>query len=106
MRRRMSECLKTMQIRETRAVGVEGEHRAVVETAAVVCCPIERVARQNESGKRISSVAVGIAARTIKGGCRETVQGREARAIVVEGEHRANVRTAAVPCRPVERGSR
>ena len=49
---------ETVQVRETGAIGVDGEHRAVTRTAPKKSRAIEGVARQNQSPIRISSIVV------------------------------------------------
>src|SRR6266446_2620060 len=85
-----------MQGGKTRAVAVDGEHRASAPTAARQRGPIQGVARQNQSGMRISSIAVGISTR------RKTMQGGKARPIGVDLEHCASARTAALRRSPVQ----
>src|SRR5207249_1951767 len=73
---------------ETRAIGVDGEHRALAQIAIIR--PIQSVARYNQTGRRISSAAAAA----------ETVQGGKTQASSVDGEHRALARTAASIRRP------
>ena len=80
-----------MQGRKTGAVGVDGEHGAVVWIAAANRRPIQRVSRENQSGGGISSVVAA-----------ETMQVREIHAIGVDGEDRAIVQTAATSRRPIQ----
>src|ERR1041385_3254383 len=56
-----------MQVRKTRAIGVDCEHRAIARTAVTIRSPIQRFVRQNQSRKGISSVAASS----------KTIQGRE-----------------------------
>src|SRR5438067_175825 len=75
-----------MQVPKTRAIGVDDEHRSIARTAATIRRPVQVVARYNQSGIRIkTSVAVAS----------EAVQGGKARAIGVDLEYRARLRTAA-----------
>lgn len=54
------ECRETMQVNNTRAIGVDGEHIASIGgTNAKVCRPIQGVSRQNQSAIRESSIAAG-----------------------------------------------
>src|SRR6266446_3410341 len=93
-----------MKCRKPRAIGVDGEDRAMAPSAAMSCCAIQGVARQNQSAIRKSSVAVGCIEPENIGGCRETMQVRKTRAISVDGEHRAPApaRTAAISRRPIK----
>ena len=84
-----------MQGRKTRAIGVDGEHRATAPIAASRRCPVQRVARYKQFGLRISSITPS-----------EIMQGRKRRAIGVDREHRAVARTAATFCRPVKEVTR
>src|SRR6266404_1582841 len=63
-----------MQVCKTRAIGADGERRAITRAAARTRRPIEGAVRQNQSGIRLISVAVGLI-RIRK--CRETMQNRE-----------------------------
>src|SRR5437667_10650448 len=85
-----------MQARKTPAVSVDLEHRSSARTAAKLRRPIQSVARQNQSGKRQSSVAA----------VNKTMQGRKTRAIGVDREHRAIDRTAALLCHPIQSAAR
>src|SRR6266853_1973042 len=90
---RNSGCRETVQVRKARGIRVDGEHRAVAETAAIVCRPIESesVARQNQAGARDSSV-----------GTAEAMQVRKTGAVNVELEHSAITRVAAGSGRPIQ----
>ena len=91
-----------MQGRKTRAIGMDGEHRPKARTAASARRPVQRVVRENQSGTRISSVAVRVITVSIIGSCRETMKGRKTRAIGTDGEHRAPARAAALNGRPIQ----
>src|SRR5437773_1058149 len=92
-----SDCRETIQGRKTVAIDVDLKHRALASTAALVRCPVQRIARQNQTRLRINSVAV----RTARG-CREIMQYHKAAAIGVDGEHRPIARTATVTRRPIQ----
>src|SRR2546425_181383 len=62
-----------MQVRKTRALGVDSEHRALARTAAILCCAIQNVTRYNH-GTRESAVCV---ARKRTRRFRKTMQRRE-----------------------------
>ena len=81
-----------MQVRKTCAIGVDGEHRAFARTAASIRSPIEGVAREDQSGLRISSVVPAS----------EIIQIRKTRAIGVDSEHGALIRTAASKGRSIQ----
>src|SRR5436190_592581 len=89
-----------MQSRKPQVVRVDGEDRAIARTAASARRPVQGIARYNQSGKRASSVAVGIVG--INRACGEAMQGRKPRAIRIDGEHRAPARTAATNRRSIQ----
>src|SRR5258706_7568883 len=91
-----------MQVRKTGTIGVDGEDRAITQTAARKRRPIEGVARQKQAGIRSGSVTVG---KKRTGPGRETMQVRKTRAIGVNGEHRAIARTAAIARRSIQRAA-
>src|SRR5882762_4532527 len=88
-----------MQGSKTRAIDVEGEHRAISKTAALVRRAIQGVARYNQSGIRNNSVAVR---RRKTRGCRKPMPGVKTRAIGVDPEHRAIVPNTATKRRPIQ----
>ncbi len=59
-----------MQVRKTRAIGVDGEYRAIARTAALKRRPIQGVARYNQSGLRISSIAAVTEVMQVRKGLR------------------------------------
>src|SRR6266516_881402 len=90
---------ETMESRKIRAIGVKGEHRAIAPTAAKIRRPIQGAPRQYQRGKRSNSVAVG--ARWVIPCC-EIMQGRKARSIGFESEHRAITGAAATIRSPIQ----
>src|SRR5438105_3161087 len=92
--------LETMQGRKSAAIGVESEHRPTVRIAPTACSPIQGFARQNQSGKGKSSVAV-------RGGndvrCAESMEYHKAFTVGLNFEHRATPRSAGSTIRrPIE----
>ena len=89
-----------MQVRKARAIGIDGEHRAVARSAATHCAVPYRVLPDK------INPAIGLAPSLLvlvtRSRCRETMQVRKTRAIGVDGEHRAIARTAACICRPIQ----
>src|SRR6266850_1988670 len=77
-----------MQVRKTRAICVDGEDWAL----ALQLCPIQSVARQNQSGTGKTSVAVAL----------EIMQVCKTRSVGVDGEDRASAPDAALKCRPIQ----
>ena len=53
------ECRETMQVRKARAIGVDGEHRAIAISAAICAVPYRVLPDKINPASRISSVAVG-----------------------------------------------
>src|SRR5260370_22231413 len=100
------DCRETMQGRKTRAIDVDLEHRALSQAAALRGRSIQGVVRQNQTGKRKSSVAVGTHTVRINANRRETMQVRKSRAIGVDGENSAFVRTAPLMSDPIQRVAR
>ena len=84
---------ETMQVRKTRAIGVDGEHRAIARTAAIVAVPYRVLPDK-------INPAFGESRRCWPCRGRETMQVRKTRAIGVDGEHRAIARTAAMTAVP------
>src|SRR5438552_3912330 len=82
-------------------ISVDGENGALAETATMIRCPVQGVARENQSVPRTDSVAVGIVTGRISAPGGETIQVRKTRPIQVDGEDRASARTAAERRRPV-----
>src|SRR6266581_527352 len=68
---------ETMQGCKTPAMRVHLEHRAIARTAALLRRPIQGVARQNQSGNRKNSIAVGILTGRNMPSRRKTMQGRK-----------------------------
>ena len=91
---------KVVQVCETCAVDIHGEHGAVVRTAALRRRSIELIFQQNQNALRIRTVAVGVG-RITGGVCSKTIQIRKARAIGVDGEERSIGPIAAARCRSV-----
>ena len=85
-----------MQIGKPRAVGVDPEYRASTRTATLKSRAVKAVARHNQSGDRVSPVAVALG--ETRGG-REMIQAREPRAICLEGEDRGFRQALAFPRR-------
>jgi hypothetical protein len=82
-----------MQVGKTRAIGVDGEHRAtVVSRAAPRRGPIQGVPRYNQPGLRVGSVHP----------TSKVIQVGKTRAIGVDGEHRASARISAQSCSPIQ----
>ena len=84
-------CRKTMEVRKTSSIGVDGEYRARAVCAALCGRPIEGVARENQTAPRTRSVAAG-----------ETVQNRKIGAVNLEGKHRASAIGAALVRRAIQ----
>src|SRR6266478_3074680 len=93
-----------MEIRKTSANGIDGKHRASPPSAAKPRCPVQVVARCEQTASRPNAVAVSVRRGT--GGRRETMQVRKAATVGVDGEHRATARTAARRCRPIKGADR
>src|ERR1044071_785607 len=71
---------------KTSTVGVDSEDRSASPLPAPYSHPVNGVARQNQSGSRANSIAIGI---TITGSLRETVNGEKTCAVGLDGEYRA-----------------
>src|SRR6266478_754212 len=65
-----------MEIRKTSANGIDGKHRASPPSAAKPRCPVQVVARCEQTASRPNAVAVSVRRGT--GGRRETMQVRKA----------------------------
>src|SRR2546427_815082 len=91
--RRTRERRTRMQDRKTRAIAVDGVHRATARTAAIERRPIQGVARQNQSFFLI-----------IRRPPRSTLftHATLSRSIGVDLERRATARTAATTRRPIQ----
>ena len=82
---------ETIQICKTRAIGVDGEYRALHQTCRLQtsshtgCCPIKSIRHADKLRRCWLSTEL-----------RETMQVRKTCAIGVDGEHRAIARTAAL----------
>src|SRR6266699_6155876 len=100
------DCRESMQGSKIRAIDVDLEHRALSRAAALRRRSIQGVVRQNQTGKRKSSVAVGTNTVRINANRRETMQVRKPGAIGVDCEHRAVGRTAALMSGPIQRVAR
>src|SRR5205809_478673 len=90
-----------IQVGKARAIGVEREYRSISRTATLARRSIQGVTRQNQSGPRKGSIAVGrkrIKSRAL----RETMEVCKPSPINVHGEHRAISRAATSPRRPIQ----
>src|SRR6266404_5506837 len=100
-RKRKTEDREAMQVRKTRAIGVDGEQRATAPAVATIRCPIQGIARQNQPSNRIGSVSVSNSG-TSETRASETMQVCETRAVGVDPEQRASARTTTIRCRPIK----
>src|SRR6266446_1171044 len=83
------DCREAMEGRKIRAIDVDLEHGALSRAAALRRRSIKGFVRENQTGKRKSSVAVGTDSVRINANRREIMQVRKPGAIGVDGEHRA-----------------
>ncbi len=95
-----------MQIRKTRAIGADGEQRAIAPSAAQICRSIQGGARQYQTGVRESAVGVDPRSIATANDIREIMQTRIAiaRAVEVDSVHRATVACLVVARRRAIKG--